>query len=269
MRDPSSSHRTAGTALALLGVVLTTSLPATATAHAASAIPAAAGCSADTGPYQWELEKKLRLPQDGRMSPADCVAIKKLQTGLGISPVNGAADLKTYRLLLVHEVRANPNADKRCPAPNHRVTCVDLSRQILWVQRGKKIVFSPIPIRSGRRGLETRTGWQRIHRKNRTFFSTIYDNAPMPYAQFFNGGQALHGTYHDLFTSGSGGCVNMYLKDAERLYRYLGIGDRLYLFGRKPVRAPSTPNAQDDRLIAEAFGSPGIPVARTLETQVG
>ena len=30
----------------------------------------------------------------------------------------------------------------------------------------------------------------------------------MPYAQFFNGGQALHGT-KDLFSSGSGGCVNL------------------------------------------------------------
>lgn len=274
-RDPSSSHRTAGTALALLGVVLATSLPATA--HAAPAAPPAAACSADTGPYQWQLEKKLRLRQDGRMSPADCVAIKKLQSRLRISPVNGAADLKTYRLLLVYEVRKNPNANKRCPAPNYRVTCVDLSRQILWVQKGRKVVFSPIPIRSGRKGLETRTGWQRIYRKNRTFFSTIYDNAPMPYAQFFNGGQALHGTYHDLFKSGSGGCVNMYLKDAERLYKYLRIGAKLYVFGRKPVRALATQNTQntqnaqnahDDRLIAEAFGSPGIPVTWTPETQV-
>ncbi|MFF0742965.1 L,D-transpeptidase [Streptomyces sp. NPDC004111] len=264
-RDHSSPHRTTGAALALLGLVLTTALPAAA-AHAAPAGPpapavrSAAGCTASTGPYQWQLEKKLKLRQDGRMSATDCAAIKKLQTRLKISPVNGAADLKTYRMLLVYEVRKNPNAKKRCPAPNYRVTCVDLSRQILWVQKGKKVTFAPIPIRSGRKGLETRTGWQRIYLKKRSHFSTIYDNAPMPYSQFFNGGQALHGTYHDLFESGSGGCVNMYLKDAQRLYKYLKIGARLYIYGRKPVRAVETPDAHDDRLIAEAFGSPDIPI---------
>ncbi|MEU8890844.1 L,D-transpeptidase [Streptomyces sp. NPDC048442] len=244
---------TSGTALVLACSLLTLAPPASARAASAPA------CKAETGAYQWQLEKKLNLPQDGRMSSADCLAIKKLQTRLKITPANGAADIKTYRLLLVHEVRKNPNANKRCPEPHYRLTCVDLSRQILWVQMGKKVMFSPVPIRSGRKGLETRTGWQRIYQKRKTFFSTIYDNAPMPYSQFFNGGQALHGTYHDLFSSGSGGCINMYLKDAERLYKYLKVGARLYIYGRKPTRALQTPEAHDDQLIAEGFGSTGIP----------
>ncbi|MFI0977388.1 L,D-transpeptidase [Streptomyces sp. NPDC021093] len=250
---------TTGTALVLACSLSTAVLPAAA--QAAPAAPPDPACKATTGAYQWQLEKKLKLPEDGRMSSDDCVALKKLQTRLKITPVNGAADIKTYRLLLIDEVKKNPNANKRCPAPNYRLTCIDLSRQILWVQKGKKVMFSPIPIRTGRKGLETRTGWQRIYRKNRTFFSTIYDGAPMPYSQFFNGGQALHGTYHDLFSSGSGGCINMYLKDAERLYKYLKVGARLYIFGRKPTRAVQTSEAHDDQLIAEAFGAQGIPEA--------
>ncbi|MFD3518522.1 L,D-transpeptidase [Streptomyces sp. NPDC058657] len=261
------SHWTTSTAVVLSCTLFTGVAPAAASdvtsAATSDAPPAAArvapGCHAPTGPYQWQLEKKLKLPEDGRMSEADCFAIKRLQTRLKITPVNGAADLRTYRLLLVDEVKKNPNANKRCPTPNYRLTCVDLSRQILWVQKGKKVTFSPIPIRSGRKGLETRTGWQRIYQKKRSHFSTIYDGAPMPYSQFFNGGQALHGTYRDLFTSGSGGCINMYLKDAERLYKYLKVGARLYIYGRKPVRSLETSTAHDDRLIAEAFGAEGIP----------
>ncbi|MFE7620983.1 L,D-transpeptidase [Streptomyces sp. NPDC057496] len=223
--------------------------------------PPAVGCDAETGPYQWQLEEKLGLPQDGRMSEEDCLAIKELQERIGTTPVNGAADLRTYRMLLVFEVRENPNAAKECPVKSYRVTCVDLTRQILWVQKGDKVIFAPVPVRSGRPGLETRTGWQRIYQKNETFFSTIYDNAPMPYSQFFNGGQALHGTEVDLFQSGSAGCVNMYVKDAKRLFELLDIGDQLYIYGRKqPTRAlESTTTKNDDQLVREGFGSDGIP----------
>ncbi|CAM5397756.1 murein L,D-transpeptidase [Streptomyces spiroverticillatus] len=226
----------------------------------------AESCTANAGPYQRQLEKRLGLPVDGRMSQADCVAIRKVQRDLKLTPANGFPDLKTYRYTLVYDASRNPNAGKRCPVRTYRVTCVDLSRQILWVQKGTKVVFRPVPVRSGRPGLETRTGWQRIYRKNRTFFSTVYDGAPMPFSQFFNGGQALHGTYKDLFESGSGGCVNMYVKDAERLYRLLGVGDRLYVFGRKPNRAVGNPDAaKADAIVADAFGGHLIPVDVPLD----
>ncbi|MER5884527.1 L,D-transpeptidase [Streptomyces sp. NPDC001941] len=250
--------------LVLAGVLAGTAVPAGAVSGVNGS---AARCSADTGPYQWQLEKRLGLRQDGRMSPADCLAVQKLQRRLGITPANGYPDLRTYRMLLVDDVKRNPNARKRCPVRAYRVTCVDLSRQILWVQKGSKVVFAPVPVRSGRPGLETRTGWQRVYQKNRTFFSTLYANAPMPYAQFFNGGQALHGTYKDLFVSGSGGCVNLYVKDAARLFRLLGVGDRLYVFGRKPVpralpHAADRREAVEDALVAEGFGSHGVPVGQ-------
>ncbi|MGH4035886.1 L,D-transpeptidase [Actinomycetota bacterium Odt1-20B] len=230
--------------------------------------PPAGTCRAGTGPYQWQLEKRLKLPQDGAMSQRDCLAIQRLQKQLGIKPANGAANQKTYRLLLVNDVKKDPNARRRCPVRRSRVTCVDLSRQVLWVQIGRKVVFGPVPIRSGREGLETRTGWQRVFEKRRTFFSTLYDGAPMPYSQFFNGGQALHGTYKDLFESGSGGCLNMYVNDAKRLYGLLTIGDRLFVYGRKhSIRAEDDPSElSDDALIAKAFGSAAIPVAWDLNT---
>ncbi|MEU6992092.1 L,D-transpeptidase [Streptomyces sp. NPDC046465] len=190
-------------------------------------------CRSGTAPYQRELERELRLPVDGRQSTADCVAIRRLQQRLGIRPADGRATLRTYRLVVADRIRRNPAARRACPVRPYRVTCVDLNRQILWAQSGKRLVFDPVPIRSGRDGLETRLGWQRIYWKSRDHYSTIYHVA-MPYAQFFNGGQALHGTRSDLFSSGSAGCVNMAMSDAARLYDLLMKGDRLYLWGTKP-----------------------------------
>ncbi|MEV7194363.1 L,D-transpeptidase [Streptomyces sp. NPDC093510] len=195
--------------------------------------PAGPACRAGTAPYQRELERELRLTVDGRQSAADCAAIRRLQQRLGIRPADGSANLRTYRLVVADKIRRNPAERRACPARPYRITCVDLNRQVLWAQSGRGLVFGPVPVRSGRDGLETRRGWQRIYQKNRYHYSTIY-HVPMPYAQFFNGGQALHGTRSDLFSSGSGGCVNLALGDARRLYDLLQKGDRLYLWGTKP-----------------------------------
>ncbi|RII14247.1 hypothetical protein DSC45_21400 [Streptomyces sp. YIM 130001] len=216
-------------------------------------------CKAGSGSYQWQMEKKLGLKEDGVQSTEDCLAIRKLQNRLGIKPADGKADLKTYRLLLVDEVKKNPNAQGKCPVREYRVTCVDLNRQILWVQTGKKVVYAPVPIRSGKDGYETRLGWHKIYLKRERHFSTIYNNAPMPHSQFFDGGQAFHGTYSDLFKSGSHGCVNMYAKDAKRLFDLLKVGDRVYVWGTKPGTGKRDGGRiPDDVLIAQGFGSDRI-----------
>ncbi|WP_369216688.1 L,D-transpeptidase [Streptomyces flavofungini] len=213
-------------------------LLAAAALPAAVAAPATAGpgeppCRAGTAPYQRELERELGRPVDGRQSVADCEAIRALQKRLGISPADGRASLRTYRYAVADRVRRDPAERRACPVRPYRVTCVDLARQVLWAQSGNRLVFGPVPVRSGRDGLETRRGWQRIYWKHLDHYSTIY-RVRMPYAQFFNGGQALHGTHDDLFSSGSGGCVNLAIDDARRLYDLLLTGDLLYLWGTKP-----------------------------------
>ncbi|MEU1019157.1 L,D-transpeptidase [Streptomyces sp. NPDC005900] len=222
----------------IAALTLAVPLPAASAPLAAAAGPKGVlapepPCLAETAPYQRELERELGLPVDGRQSPADCAAIRALQQRLGIRPADGAASLRTYRFVVADRARRDPAQRRACPTRSHRVTCVDLTRQILWSQSGGRLVFDPVPIRSGRDGLETRRGWQRIYWKSRDHYSTLYD-VPMPFAQFFNGGQALHGTHADLFSSGSGGCVNLALRDAERLYGLLKEDDMLYIWGTKP-----------------------------------
>ncbi|MFI7341683.1 L,D-transpeptidase [Streptomyces sp. NPDC050085] len=193
---------------ALLLATVTALLPShPALAHGAPA--EAAPCTAGTGPYQRQLEAALKLTVDGRQSPADCVAIRTFQTRHTMGRRTGYADLATYRTLLVAQARTQPNA--------------------------ATVVLGPVPVRTGRDMQETRSGWHRISWCNRNHHSTLYHNAPMPYAQFFDRGQALHGHYGDLYDgAGSAGCVNLRLKDAKALWRLLTIGDQIYVWGTKP-----------------------------------
>ncbi|WP_424211684.1 L,D-transpeptidase family protein [Streptomyces sp. BI20] len=191
-------------------------------------------CTARTGPYQRELEAHLRRPVDGVQSPADCVAIRAFQRERHLTPADGHAGVATYRSLVALRAAANPNAAGRCPVRSHRVTCVDLDRQLLWVQKGRKILYAPVPVRTGRDDEETRPGTHEIYWRNKDHHSTLYDS-PMPYAQFFDGGQALHGRHGDLYGhGGSAGCVNLTVPDAARLWDLLVEGDVVHIWGTKP-----------------------------------
>nr|WP_236072020.1 L,D-transpeptidase [Streptomyces polyasparticus] len=193
-------------------------------------------CTGAAGPYQKELERHLKLrPVDGKQSPADCKAIQKFQLRNRIAPQMGYAGPHTWGTAKLLHARKYPNPGGKCPVrAGRRVACVDLSRQLMWVQLGRKVVFGPATIRSGKPGYRTRTGMFAVYLRRAEFTSTLYD-APMPYAQFFSGGQAFHGRYRTVYYEpGSHGCVNLSYRDAERLWKTLRGGDAVYVFGSKP-----------------------------------
>ncbi|MEU7579431.1 L,D-transpeptidase [Streptomyces sp. NPDC041068] len=244
--------RRAARAATLAGLVLAvgvTLLPA----EAASA-QAPARCRAATGPYQWQLEKYLKLKQNGVQSEADCVAIRTFQQRHGIKPATGQANLRTYRMLLIVQAGTTPNKARRCPQRRYKVICVDRTRQLLWVQTGTKgkLVMKPVPVRTGAHGVETRGGMHYIRKRVRHDRSTLFGNARMPYSQYFSGGQALHGSYRDIYDGGgSHGCVNMRLQDAARLWKLARKGTHVYVFGRKPgTKKRNHAVLTDDELIA-------------------
>ncbi|MFJ8821719.1 L,D-transpeptidase family protein [Streptomyces sp. NPDC102467] len=196
--------------------------------------PAAAACTKKTGRYQRRVERWLKRTVDGKQSPADCRAIRAFQTKQGIRPAIGYAGPVTWSRMQWLSARKNPNKAKKCPTRAYRVACVDLRRQLMWVSKGKKIVFRPVPIRSGRAGYATRAGWHKVYWKHKNHWSSIY-NTPMPYSQFFSGGQAFHAIYGSVYNPpGSRGCVNMRVADAKKLWRVLKKNDRVYVWGRKP-----------------------------------
>ncbi|MFJ1886131.1 L,D-transpeptidase [Streptomyces sp. NPDC088137] len=227
--------RVASAVTAAAATAVLCSAPATIAAPAGAD---AAACTAPTGPYQRPLEKHLGRPVDGRQSAADCTAIRAFQREHEVARTDGFADLGTYRTMVAVEATPDPNAAGRCPTRSYRVTCTDMDRQLLWVQTGDRVEFGPVPIRTGRDAQETRPGWHSIYWRDKDHVSTLYDDAPMPYSQFFDGGQALHGHPGDLYDGGgSAGCVNLKVDDAAALWDLLHIDDRVYVWGTKPGTA--------------------------------
>src|SRR5262245_58471560 len=76
------------------------------------------------------------------------------------------------------------------------------------------------PVSTARAGYRTPTGHYRPIRLERIWYSRIYDNAPMPYAVFFRGGYAIHGTNHvgRLGRPASHGCVRLNTGNAATLF---------------------------------------------------
>ncbi|MFC5152768.1 L,D-transpeptidase family protein [Streptomyces amakusaensis] len=198
----------------------------------------AAACSAKTGPHQKQVERFLGRKVDGRQSTADCKAIRAFQKQHGITPAIGYAGPLTWQtmntMLQQRAAGKNPNKAKKCPVDKGRIACVDLTRQLSWVQDGKKLVYGPVPVRTGKDGTETRVGSKKIYWRNIDHFSSIY-KVKMPYAQFFDGGQAFHSVTKSMWNPpGSGGCVNMRPADAKAYWKLLKNGDDVHVYGSKP-----------------------------------
>lgn len=77
------------------------------------------------------------------------------------------------------------------------------------------------PVSTGRRGYSTPTGsytakWLSRHHRSRKYY-----NSPMPYAIFFRGGYAIHGSYEvrNLGRPASHGCIRLHPAHASRLFR--------------------------------------------------
>jgi len=130
----------------------------------------AAGCTTEAGPHQKQVEKFLGRPVDGKQSSADCKVVRAFQAKHGITPDIGYAGPVTWGVMdLMNKQEAagkNPNKAGTCPVDKGRVACVDLTRQLSWIQDGKKLVHGPVPVRTGRDGYETRTGLKKIYWRN-------------------------------------------------------------------------------------------------------
>ncbi|MET8977722.1 L,D-transpeptidase family protein [Streptomyces sp. NPDC004539] len=191
------------------------------------------GCTKKAGPYQRQVERWLKVKVDGKQSAKDCQAIRAFQKKQKIKPAIGFAGPVTWKRMQFLSAKKNPNAAKKCPVRKYRVACVDLARQLTWVQKGNKVVFGPVSMRSGGKAHPTRTGWFKVYWRHKNHVSTLY-NTPMPYAQFFSGGQAFHAVYGSIHTvGGSMGCVNLTVPDARKLWGVLKKGDRVYVWGKR------------------------------------
>jgi len=96
---------------------------------------------------------------------------------------------------------------------------ISLSSQRMNVYQGGRLLHS-WKVSTGRKGYSTPRGTWRIHRMHKRYFSKKYDNAPMPYAMFYSGGFAVHGTnsIKRLGRRASHGCVRLHPSNAAQLF---------------------------------------------------
>lgn len=75
-------------------------------------------------------------------------------------------------------------------------------------------------VSTARTGYVTPRGAYRPKRLERMWYSSKYDDAPMPYAIFFRGGYAVHGTldHRNLGRPASHGCVRLAVPHARILF---------------------------------------------------
>lgn len=97
---------------------------------------------------------------------------------------------------------------------------VDRGDQLMRVYVEGELVYV-WPVSTGRMGYRTPAGRYRPTMLSRMHYSRRYDNAPMPYAIFFRGGYAIHGTYavSRLGRQASHGCIRLHTANARELFR--------------------------------------------------
>lgn len=172
-----------------------------------------------------ELQYRLRWlgiydgSVNGRFDGGVARAVKRFQKRNHLR-VSGAANIETWAELIPKTVRAKRNIPRRCKRRNVEWhVCYDRAHHqaTLW---HKKVLWNSWLVRGGSSSAKTRLGTNYVFSRDKDHVSGIF-GSPMPYSQFFDGGQALHGsrTMIDPFYGHSHGCVNMYVEDARQLWK--------------------------------------------------
>ena len=99
------------------------------------------------------------------------------------------------------------------------VAKVSLATQTMTVSHNGKVLYR-WPVSTARKGKITPTGQWSAKWLSKNHRSSRYENAPMPYAIFYNGHYAVHGTYqvNRLGRHASAGCVRLHPEHAARLF---------------------------------------------------
>ena len=96
---------------------------------------------------------------------------------------------------------------------------VDISQQRMVVTHRGTVVAN-WPVSTARKGKVTPVGTYRPQFLKRRHFSSLYNNAPMPYSIFYSGNYAIHGTdqISRLGRPASAGCVRLHPDHARQLF---------------------------------------------------
>lgn len=106
------------------------------------------------------------------------------------------------------------------PAAASVVARVDQSAQRMQVYVGGVLAYD-WPVSTARRGFVTPNGQFRVGLMAPMWRSRKYHGSPMPYAMFYSGGYAIHGTYAvgALGRRASHGCIRLHPAHARELFQ--------------------------------------------------
>jgi peptidoglycan hydrolase-like protein with peptidoglycan-binding domain len=162
----------------------------------------------------------------GRLDTVTRGALMVFQGTRGITPT-GVPDGATWESLLAAETFGRNN-----PSPYTFVTVSESIPETLEVHRGSHLLLST-PANTGVPGAATERGTFPIYaRYVATTMSgtnpdgTHYKDPGVPWVNYFNGGDAVHGFPRPSYGSPqSNGCVELPIGTAASVYRMLAIGD--------------------------------------------
>ncbi len=106
------------------------------------------------------------------------------------------------------------------PAQADRLVArVSISDQVMHVYHHGQLLYE-WPVSTARNGKITPTGQWRPQFLSRNHRSSLYNNAPMPYAVFYSGNYAIHGTdqISRLGRPASAGCVRLHPNNARKFF---------------------------------------------------
>ncbi len=170
-----------------------------------------------------ELQYRLRFvgvyngPVTGTVGDRTYAAVRRYQRRESLR-VSGVAGHATWAQLLTDSMRGRSRIPGACRHGDGFHACYDRKLHQVTLWRDGSLHNSWL-VRGGTRRLETRVGDTTVYYRDKEHVSSIY-GTPMPYSQFFDGGEAFHGStlMTDPFSGHSHGCINMYIEDARQLW---------------------------------------------------
>jgi peptidoglycan hydrolase-like protein with peptidoglycan-binding domain len=156
-------------------------------------------------------------PVTGYFGDLTLAGVKRYQRRVRL-PVTGEADRATWRHLIPATIRGRRHIPTACSDGTGWDACYDRARHEVTLWRDGRLRNAWL-VRGGGTSTRTRTGQFTVYYRDIDHVSSLY-GSPMPYSQFFSGGQAFHGssTMVDPFSGHSHGCINMYIEDARQLW---------------------------------------------------
>lgn len=243
-RGRSASLKAVVAVLATLGVTLTLTAAVSAPANAASwtfrdpfTREIVRPGDVDASPYDiehvYEVQYRLKwlglfdATPNGNFGPITKAAVIRFQKRNGLAQT-GVVNYKTWKPLIQKTIRGKRVVPGICKSEGWHA-CYDRRRhQVNLYQNGR--LHNSWLVRGGGYDTQSRRGNFTVYYRDIDHYSRTFGGAPMPYSQFYSGGQALHGSrlMMDPFEGHSHGCVNFWTEDARQLWN-LTANKKLYV----------------------------------------